>query len=94
MMTKKLDSQSNKVKTIFFTLAFLMALPFFSFSQKVGYQIKLKVDGFGQKELYLGYFYGDKQYLKDTSYVEQDGYFYFEGNEKLEPGGLYDRLAT
>lgn len=86
MITSKLNTQSNQVRISFLLLAFLITLPFFSFSQKVGYQIKIDVDGFDQKELYLGYFYGDKQYIKDTAYVEQDGRFYFEGNEKLEPG--------
>ena len=65
---------------------FAMLLPTLSYSQKVGYQIKLNIDGFDKGELYLGYFYGDKQYLKDTAYVEADGRFYFEGNEKLDPG--------
>ncbi len=55
-------------------------------AQKVGYQIKVNVEGFDQGELYLGYFFGDKQYIKDTAYVEADGRFYFEGNEKLDPG--------
>ena len=55
---------------------------------KVGYQIKVKIDGFDQQELYLGYYYGDKQYLKDTAYLSGNGWFYFEGEEKL-PGGLY-----
>ncbi len=69
-------------------LAFIVSflLPSMVFSQKVGYQIKLKIDEFEQDEVYLGYFYGDKQYIKDTAYIEADGKFYFEGNEKLTPG--------
>lgn len=58
------------------------------FSQKVGFQIKAKIEGFQQKEAYLGYYFGDKQYLKDTAFVEPDGWLYFEGNEKLA-GGIY-----
>ncbi|MEZ4959060.1 MAG: redoxin domain-containing protein [Saprospiraceae bacterium] len=70
-------------------LVFLIAvftLPAIAFSQKVGYQIKVKIDGFEGKEAYLGYYFGDKQYLKDTAYVEADGRFYFEGFEPLSPG--------
>ncbi len=70
------------------TVFLLLALPTFVFSQKVGYQIKVKIDGFQQNEAYLGYYFGDKQYLKDTAYVDPGGWFYFEGNEKLE-GGMY-----
>jgi thiol-disulfide isomerase/thioredoxin len=75
--------------TRFFAIIFFLALlPALSFSQKVGYQIKAKIDGFSGKECYLGYYFGDKQYLKDTAYVETDGWFYFEGTQPLE-GGVY-----
>lgn len=50
------------------------------------YNIKFKAEGFEEKELYLGYFYGDKQYLKDTTTVGDDGYFTFKGEEALTPG--------
>lgn len=63
-------------------------LPFLAFGQKTGYQIKAKIEGFQGKEAYLGYYYGDKQYIKDTAYVESNGWFYFEGNEKLT-GGIH-----
>lgn len=66
----------------------LLVLPVLLFSQKVGYQVKVKIDEFEGKEAYLGYYFGDKQYLKDTSYIEPNGWFFFEGNEKLE-GGMY-----
>lgn len=65
----------------------LILIPTLAFSDsKVGYQIKVKVDGIEAKEAYLGYYFGDKQYLKDTAYLESDGRFYFEGNEPLLPG--------
>jgi len=53
-----------------------------------GYQIKVKIDGFQEKEVFLGYHYGDKQYIKDTVAVDSKGYFTFEGDEPLE-GGVY-----
>jgi thiol-disulfide isomerase/thioredoxin len=70
-----------------FFIAFL-AVPAMVFSQKVGFQIKAKIEGFQQKEAYLGYYFGDKQYLKDTAYIDPSGWLYFEGNEKLA-GGIY-----
>lgn len=66
----------------------LFAVPAMVFSQKVGFQIKAKIEGFQQKEAYLGYYFGDKQYIKDTAYVDPSGWLYFEGNEKLA-GGMY-----
>ncbi len=53
-----------------------------------GYQIKVNIDGYQGKEAYLGYHYGDKQYLSDTVQISQDGSFVFEGEEPLK-GGVY-----
>lgn len=75
----------TRFTTVFLTL---LALPVFLFSQQTGYQIKVKIDGFEQKEAYLGYYFGDKQYIRDTAYVEPNGWIYFEGNDKLD-GGMY-----
>ncbi|MEM1327871.1 MAG: redoxin domain-containing protein [Bacteroidota bacterium] len=57
-----------------------------SFAQ--GYDIQIKVDGYEPDTVYLGYFYADKQYLKDTTARGEDGYFRFQGDEKLD-GGVY-----
>ncbi len=51
-----------------------------------GYQIDVTIDGFTQKELYLGYHYGDKQYLKDTVAVDANGVYSFKGEEALDCG--------
>ena len=53
-----------------------------------GYEIKVKINDFDQTEAYLGYHYGDKQYIKDTVQVNQDGNLIFKGEEPLE-GGVY-----
>ncbi|RMG65806.1 MAG: DUF5106 domain-containing protein [Bacteroidetes bacterium] len=52
-----------------------------------GYDIQVEIDGFEAKEAYLAYYLGDKQYIKDTTAVE-DGRFTFKGDEPLE-GGIY-----
>ena len=51
-----------------------------------GYEITVKVDGFTEKEAYLAYHYGDKQYIKDTVQVNDSGNLVFSGEEMLEPG--------
>lgn len=51
-----------------------------------GYDIKIKIDGYDQPEIYLGYFYADKQYLKDTTALGDDGYYHFKGQDTLEQG--------
>ena len=71
-------------------LVFFALLSTFSLTSQTspGHQIRLKIDGFEGNELYLGYHYGDKQYLKDTVQINEDGYFVFEGEERLD-GGVY-----
>ncbi|NJK84167.1 MAG: DUF4369 domain-containing protein [Saprospiraceae bacterium] len=73
-------------RTIFIFLLF--SLLYVVGQAQDGYNVKIKIDGFDQKELYLGYFYGDKQYLRDTTQVDDKGYFTFKGEEEL-PGGVY-----
>lgn len=53
-----------------------------------GYSIQVSIEGFTQKELYLGYYLGDKQYLRDTATVDAKGVYTFSGTEKL-PAGVY-----
>jgi len=52
-----------------------------------GYEIDVTVKGLQQAEAYLAYYYGDKQYLKDTAQVE-NGRFVFTGEEPID-GGIY-----
>ncbi|HHH50266.1 MAG TPA: redoxin domain-containing protein, partial [Saprospiraceae bacterium] len=59
----------------------------FSFAQD-GYQIKVQLDSFQEKQIYLGYHLMDKQYIQDTVEINKDGFFIFKGDEELV-GGVY-----
>jgi len=52
---------------------------------QANYNISGTLAGYDETEIYLGYYYADKQYLMDTSLV-QDGQFRFEGKDTLKPG--------
>ncbi len=52
------------------------------------YRIEVKINKFPEKVLYIGYPYGDKKYLADTAYINDQGTFVFEGDKSLD-GGLY-----
>lgn len=52
------------------------------------YEIKVKVDPLRDSVIYLGNHYGDKQYVRDTTYIGKDGWATFKGSEPL-PGGIY-----
>jgi thiol-disulfide isomerase/thioredoxin len=75
------------MRLLFLTLAICFSQAALT-AQKPGHQIKVKIEGYDQQQLFLGYYYGDKQYLRDTAFAEPNGWFYFEGEEKLE-GGIY-----
>lgn len=53
-----------------------------------GYKIKVKINGYKKDTLFLAYHYGDKQYIRDTVARGADGFFVFQGAEKLA-GGVY-----
>ncbi|MCB0410200.1 MAG: redoxin domain-containing protein [Flavobacteriales bacterium] len=60
----------------------------FSVSAADGYKIKLKIKGLKDTTCYLGNYFGNKQYYKDTAYVDQNGVCVFDGKEALS-GGIY-----
>jgi peroxiredoxin len=71
-------------RTIFFLLA---CLSWTVAPAQKGYEIKVNIAGFQASEAYLAYYLGDKQYIKDTTTV-QNGTFVFAGEEALD-GGIY-----
>ncbi len=56
--------------------------------EKGGHEIRVKLDGYQEQKLFLGYHYGEKQYLLDTVEADANGFFVFAGDEPL-PGGVY-----
>jgi hypothetical protein len=57
-------------------------------SAQTGYKIKFKVDGLKDTTAYLGYYYGESTFVKDTAKVNHSGEFVFEGKQSL-PQGVY-----
>ncbi|NUQ24812.1 MAG: AhpC/TSA family protein [Saprospiraceae bacterium] len=53
-----------------------------------GYNIRVKINGYTESNLFLAYHMADKQYIRDTVARGADGFFVFKGEEKL-PGGVY-----
>ncbi len=51
-----------------------------------GHRIEVQAEGFEGQEIYLAYYFGDKQYIRDTTARNPQGTFVFEGEEALEPG--------
>ena len=53
-----------------------------------GYKIRVKLDNYAEKQLILGFYYGEKPYVKDTMEIGADGYFTFQADTLL-PCGVY-----
>jgi len=54
-----------------------------------GYNIKFKITGLKDTTIYLGNYYGESTYLKDTARVSNNGEFVFEGKKSLVYQGVY-----
>jgi len=58
-------------------------------AEKAGHEINVRIEGCATGDtLKLGYHYGNKQYMQDTSVVSAEGFATFEGEEALD-GGVY-----
>ncbi len=69
---------------------FTIALLSFSalYADGGGYKIRVRLENYSEKELTLGFHYGEKQYVKDTATVDGDGWFTFQADTLL-PCGVY-----
>lgn len=52
------------------------------------YNIDIHIKNLEDSTVYLGYYYGDKQYAKDTLTLDKNGKGSFQGNDTLK-GGIY-----
>ena len=72
-------------KYFFYTLFFLVVISDNSFSQNA-YRFEGQVKGLKDSTCMLAYYYGDKQFAKDTAEIDEEGRFVFSGDEKLDHG--------
>ena len=57
-----------------------------SLSAQQGYDIQFRVDGWKDTTVYLGHYYWENTYIKDTASVGGNGEFRFTGSKPLPPG--------
>lgn len=50
------------------------------------YKIEMQIEGLSDTTIFLGNFFGESTYVKDTAKVNNKGEFVFEGNRELEEG--------
>lgn len=76
------------MKRNFLILSFLTIFAGYVSASESGYEIRVKVKGIRDSTCQLAYYFGDKQYIKDSAKADANGLFVFKGEEKL-PGGIY-----
>jgi thiol-disulfide isomerase/thioredoxin len=62
------------------------------FSQ-AGYKINFKIKGWKEQKAYLGHYYGESTYVKDTAQVNSAGEFSFDNKNSL-PQGVYMLIVS
>jgi len=73
------------MKRFFGLLCFVGLLHTVSFGQ--GFQLEVKLDNYTEDVLYLGYHFGDKQYMRDSSITKNaEGAFVFKADTLIDPG--------
>lgn len=81
-----------KVNIRFYLVVLLMYVawqPGFAKDSKgkdTGYLIKVKIVGIKDSMLLLANYYADKQYLRDSAFLDKQGFYVFKGPKKLDQG--------
>lgn len=71
------------MRSLFFAVCLL--IPSLSFAQP-GYNLQFRINGLKDTVVYLGHFYGEATYIKDTAQVNSQGVFAFDGKNTLRQG--------
>ena len=71
-----------------FIIVILILCRIDAFADKDGYNIKVKIKGLKDTVCFLGNYFGDKQYIRDTAKINSKGECVFKGKEAL-PKGIY-----
>lgn len=73
------------MRLFFFAFALLASLVT---NAQSGYKIHFKIQGLKDTAIYLGYYYGESTFVRDTAKVNHVGEFTFDGKQPL-PKGVY-----
>ena len=86
MLTNRafLKPEYMKKISLLFVVLFIAAAAFAG----GGYELKLTIKGIKDQHVQLAYYFGDKQYIRDSALVDATGKVTFKGEETL-PAGVY-----
>jgi thiol-disulfide isomerase/thioredoxin len=75
----------TKIRMRFLFCSLCLLISTLSFGQS-GYNLQFKITGLKDTVVYLGHFYGEATYIKDTAQVNSEGVFAFQGKNTLRQG--------
>lgn len=73
-----------KMKKVLLSIVLFTSLHTIVLGQQ--YELKFHIDGLADTSVYLGYFFGESTYVKDTALVDANGNFQFDGKKPLDQG--------
>src|SRR5204862_2574358 len=85
MNFRNLYRNKRTMRVLHFAFCFLLSLGCFA---QGGYKLQFKINGLKDTTAYLGYYYGESTFIKDTAKVNDKGEFFFDGKQSL-PHGVY-----
>lgn len=74
------------MRRILFILLILTGSLYLSAQSGTGYEVDVTINGLRDSTVYLAYHFGDKQYIKDTTKLDNKGHCVFKGKETLQQG--------
>jgi len=69
-----------------FLFSIILALVIQTAFGQTGYKLDFKIKGWKDTTVYLGYYFGESTFLKDTARVNSKGEFTFDGKKNLDQG--------
>ncbi|HMP99322.1 MAG TPA: thioredoxin-like domain-containing protein [Cyclobacteriaceae bacterium] len=69
-----------------YTLSLLLLIGTSAAMAQTGYKLQFYIEGLKDTTIYLGYYYGESTYVRDTAHIDSKGNFVFDGNKPLPRG--------
>ena len=85
-MTIEFSKFAHQLNIMRFSILIISIFSVISAFGQTGYKIDFKIKGLKDTTAYLGYYYGESTYVKDTAQVNATGAFQFAGAAKLAQG--------
>lgn len=85
-----ITTKGRQIRNLIILSGYILLLnqPVIAGVEKPAYELTFKITGLKDSMVYLANYYGEKQYLKDSTHADANGNVVFKGAEKL-PGGIY-----